>query len=248
MSRILALDTSSDACSAALLIDGTVTERFSVIPREHTQRLLPMVDELLADHQQVLSQLDAIAFGRGPGSFTGLRICLGVVQGLAFGADLPVIPVSTLQVLALGGITDYQYSEQSRVLVALDARMSEVYWAEYRVEGQLPQLVTDEYVMNPADVAKELDQYANSNESVARYGLGPGWHYPDMAAVDTQSIQLEAHPHASCIARLADPLWQSGKAVSALDAQPTYLRDTVSWKKRQRIRSLPSSDGPSKDA
>jgi tRNA threonylcarbamoyladenosine biosynthesis protein TsaB len=247
MSRILALDTSSDACSAALLIDGTVTERFSVIPREHTQRLLPMVHELLADHQQPLSQLDAIAFGRGPGSFTGLRICLGVVQGLAFGADLPVIPVSTLQALALGGITDYQYSEQSRVLVALDARMSEVYWAEYRVEDQLPQLITDEYVMNPTGVAEVLDQYTNSDESVLRYGLGPGWHYPDMATVDTQSIQLEAHPHASCIARLADPLWQSGKAVSALDAQPTYLRDTISWKKRQRIRNLSSSEGPSKD-
>lgn len=241
MSRILALDTSSDACSAALLIDGTVSERFSVIPREHTQRLLPMVNELLADHQQELSQLDAIAFGRGPGSFTGLRICLGVVQGLAFGADLPVIPVSTLQALALGGISDHHYAEQSRLLVALDARMSEVYWAEFRVEEQIPQLITDEYVMNPAAVAEVLDQYVDAEEPVTRYGLGPGWHYPDMAAIDTKDVQLEAHPHASCIARLAEPLWQSGKAVSALEAQPTYLRDTVSWKKRQRIRNQPTS-------
>ncbi len=200
-----------------------------------------MVDELLAEHQQALSQVDAIAFGRGPGSFTGLRICLGVVQGLAFGADLPVIPVSTLQAMALGGVVDHHYPEQSRVLVALDARMDEIYWAEYRVANQFPHPITEEYVMNPAGVAGVLPEQIGSNETVSRYGLGPGWHYPDMDAIDVVETQQQANPHATYIARLAEPLWNAGETVSALEAQPTYLRDTVTWKKRQRIRNTSSS-------
>lgn len=237
MSRILALDTSSDACSVALLSDGSVDERFSQVPREHTKRLLPMVDEILADHQLSLAQIDAIAFGRGPGSFTGLRICLGVVQGLAFGADLPVVPVSTLKAMALGAQLQQTFSAQDRILVALDARMNEVYWCEYEVLPSSEQIqlqpVTDEFVMAP----EVVNEYISALQTGAkRHGIGPGWHYPELAAIETVSLDLESCPHAADIARLAQPLLAAGEVVSAMDAQPVYLRDSVAWKKRQRIR------------
>ncbi|BFM16771.1 tRNA (adenosine(37)-N6)-threonylcarbamoyltransferase complex dimerization subunit type 1 TsaB [Maricurvus nonylphenolicus] len=237
MSRILALDTSSDACSVALLTDNSVDERFSQVPREHTKRLLPMVDEILADHQLTLSQIDAIAFGRGPGSFTGLRICLGVVQGLAFGADLPVIPVSTLQAMAVGAQLQHGFSTQDRILVALDARMNEVYWCEYEVlpMNETAQLkpITDEFVMAPEAVAENISALP---AGAKRHAIGPGWHYPELAEIETASQDLEACPHAADIVRLAQPLLAAGEVVSALDAQPVYLRDTVAWKKRQRFR------------
>lgn len=237
MSRILALDTSSDACSVALLSDDSVDERFSQVPREHTKRLLPMVDEILADHQLSLAQIDAIAFGRGPGSFTGLRICLGVVQGLAFGADLPVVPVSTLKAMALGAQLKNAFAVQDRILVALDARMNEVYWCEYEVlpDGDQNQLqsVTDEYVMAPEAVSEHISAL---EAGVKRHAIGPGWHYTDLAEIETVSQDIESCPHAADIARLAQPLLTAGEVVCAMEAQPVYLRDSVAWKKRQRIR------------
>src|SRR5690606_10081736 len=131
MTHILALDSATDACSVALYRDGEVTSLFELAAKSHTQRLLPMVDELLQSADCTLKDLDAIAFGRGPGSFTGLRICLGIVQGLAFGANLPVIPVSTLAAMASGFWREpAQYSALPLpLLVALDARMDEIYWA-----------------------------------------------------------------------------------------------------------------------
>src|SRR5690606_19863123 len=136
MARILALDTATDACSVALNIDGEVTEDFIVAPQEHTRRLLPMVDGLLAAGQIALGDLDAIAFTRGPGSFTGLRICVGVVQGLAFGADLPVIGVSTLLTMTASAQRLLNLEPTSLVLPALDARMGELYWGLYQVGAE----------------------------------------------------------------------------------------------------------------
>ena len=113
---LLALETATEACSAALAIDGDICERFEVAPRGHSQLILPMVDELMAEADIAIEQVDAIAFGRGPGAFTGLRIAVGVTQGIAFGADLPVVPVSSLAGLAQGCVSD-------SVLAAIDARM-----------------------------------------------------------------------------------------------------------------------------
>ncbi|GAB4353090.1 MAG: hypothetical protein Kow0060_03270 [Methylohalobius crimeensis] len=127
--RILAIETATEACSAALYLDGVVEERFQVAPRRHTHLILPMAEALLAEAGLTLSALDGLAFGRGPGSFTGLRIAAGVIQGLAFGADLPVVPVSTLAALA------WQVFDEGAAdcaLAALDARMGEVYWGIYR--------------------------------------------------------------------------------------------------------------------
>ncbi|MEO5344412.1 MAG: tRNA (adenosine(37)-N6)-threonylcarbamoyltransferase complex dimerization subunit type 1 TsaB, partial [Gammaproteobacteria bacterium SHHR-1] len=121
MSKILALDTSTDACSAALLLDGQLLKRFKVEPRRHTHLLLPMVDELLQESGVTLASLDAIAFGRGPGSFAGIRIATGAAQGLALAAGVPVLPISTLESLAYEFVQE-QSLQQGQLLTALDAR------------------------------------------------------------------------------------------------------------------------------
>lgn len=220
--NILALETATEACSAALLMGDEVLERYQVSPRGHSQLILPMVDELLAEAGITMGQVEAIAFGRGPGAFTGLRIAVGVTQGIAFAADLPVIPVSTLAALAQG-------CEQDRVLAAIDARMDEVYWGMYQrnpdgfmaVEGK-------EQVLPPDRVpVPEGDHW---------YGAGSGWEsYRDVLAKQcgsqlsgTDGLRL---PRARDVARLGEAYFRAGEAVSAEQAVPVYLRDQVAWKK-----------------
>lgn len=125
--KLLALDTSSEGCSAALLVDGEISERFELAPRGHTRLLMPMVRELLAEKNLAPAELDALAFARGPGSFTGVRIATGVVQGLAWGLDIPVVPVSSLEAVALGAIDSMDIPENGGIAVAFDARMGELY-------------------------------------------------------------------------------------------------------------------------
>jgi len=236
MTKILALDTSTDACSVALACDGVITEEFAVIPREHTKRLLPMVDQILSAQGISLADLDAIAFGRGPGSFTGLRICLGVVQGLAFGADLPVIPVSTLAAMAAGAYRLLSIEVNKPLLVALDARMEEIYWGLYQHSTESGVIaLADEHVMAP-DLVEEKLQAIEKGHELPLTGIGPGWHYPAMQALQTEVVHLDFYPHAYDIAALASRAFARGETVDALDAEPVYLRDKVSWKKRQRIR------------
>lgn len=243
MTKILALDSSSDACSVALNCDGVVTGLFEMAAKSHTQRILPMVDEVLRQAGCDKRELDAIAFGRGPGSFTGLRICLGVVQGLAFGLQVPVVPVSTLAAMAAGYYQRLNerpsHDEKARehpVLVALDARMSEVYWGLFLHEPHslLPKPLAPEFVMPPAGVI----EYAIATQYRGQMiGLGPGWHYEDLAQLAPAALDLLVYPDAADMARMAEELLQRGEVVSAMEAQPVYLRDEVSWQKRQRIRS-----------
>lgn len=232
MSLILALDTSTDACSVALNINGRVASLFEVAAKSHTQRLLPMVDEVMQGNGLVLADLDAIAFGRGPGSFTGLRICAGIVQGLAFGANLPVIPVSTLEAMALGFYRTNP-NEGRPLLVTLDARMDEVYWGLFERDGNLVKLLSNEGVIGPGVLAIHDDVRALNGNFVA---VGPGWHYPSLQALTCGRRELDLQPNAENMALIAAGLFAAGKAVSALEAQPVYLRDSVSWQKRQRIR------------
>lgn len=238
MSLILALDTSTDACSVALNVDGVITSLFEVAAKSHTQRLLPMVDELLQSKGYCLADLDAIAFGRGPGSFTGLRICAGIVQGLAFGANLPVIPVSTLEAMALGFYRTNP-AGQLPVVVALDARMNEVYWAAFSRAGDRVVAETEEAVMAPELLVCQKYILDLQGEFI---GVGPGWHYPATQSLDAKALFLDRHPHAADMALIAATKFASGQVVSALDAQPVYLRDSVSWQKRQRIR-VPANPG-----
>ncbi|MES2825950.1 MAG: tRNA (adenosine(37)-N6)-threonylcarbamoyltransferase complex dimerization subunit type 1 TsaB [Pseudomonadota bacterium] len=241
MTKILALDSSTDACSVALHIDGEIIHIFELAAKSHTQRLLPMVDEILRQAQCSLQDLDAIAYGRGPGSFTGLRICMGVVQGLAFGSHLPVIPVSTLQAMARGFVaqspnqTLFLNNNNLPLLVALDARMEEIYWGLFSANA-MPQALDDEYVMKPALVCEHKLVAALQKNFIA---IGPGWHYADLGPIVPATLILDAHPNAKDIAALAVDIFNSNGQISIMDAELVYLRNSISWQKRQRIRSLP---------
>ena len=234
MALILSLDTATEACSVAIndTSRGTegVHEIYEVIPRQHSQRLLPMIDELLAAHSISRSQIDAIAFGRGPGAFTGVRIATGVAQGLAWALDRPVVPVSTLAALAQQALREYQ-AEQ--VLTAIDARMDEVYLGVYSAVGGLMQAVVDERVCAP-ELAKETLPKEWQDGVVGITGIGSGWCYRDRLEISLTREVEQAFPHAADIAVLAAPVFAAGEAVSAEQALPVYLRDNVALKKSER--------------
>ncbi|WP_439134143.1 tRNA (adenosine(37)-N6)-threonylcarbamoyltransferase complex dimerization subunit type 1 TsaB [Pseudomaricurvus sp.] len=234
MSTILAVDTSCDACSIALLKDGQVHAEFIQAPRQHSQRLLPMIDALLQKYSITLSDLDAIAYGRGPGSFTGLRICLSVVQGLAFSVDLPVIPVSTLHTMALGAARSGGLKEHDHILVSLDARMAEVYWALYQQKGGQTVPVTEEFVCSPNDVPGFGPLGSVAAQDLIK--VGAGCHYPAIEGIDAASENRDLLPRAENMLELAQSALHLGQTETAESTQPVYLRDSVAWKKRQRIR------------
>ncbi len=222
MPNILAIETATEACSVALLVDDEVEERFEVAPRQHAVLLLPFVASLLATAGLGLRGLDAIAFGCGPGSFTGLRIAAGMTQGLAFGADLPVVPVSTLAALAQGTVAQHG---AKTVLAILDARMREVYWGAFRCnQNGLVDPLFGEAVSSPQQVrVPTADSWV---------GAGNGWdRYADLLAdrlaPSPADIYSDQKPHASDIARLAVRAFKQGMAVSAEQATPVYLRDKV---------------------
>ncbi len=223
--KLLAIDTTEDACSAALSIDGTTVERFELAPRRHSELILPMMDGLLADAGIPLGALDALAYARGPGSFTGLRIAASIVQGVAFGADLPVVPVSSLQALAQGCAVAHGVEA---VLAALDARMGEVYWGAFRRgDGGILRPAGDETVCAPADVPLP--------EGGGWSAAGSGWQtYADVlgARCDLNGEPFAgAQVHAAAVAQLAVVLYAEGQSVGAEQALPVYLRDQVAWAK-----------------
>lgn len=226
--KLLALDTSSEGCSAALLVDGSVTERFEIAPRGHTRLLMPMVRELLAEQGLMASELDCLAFACGPGSFTGLRIATGVVQGLAYGLDVPVVPVSSLAAVAADAIARLALSEGDGIAVAFDARMGELYWACYVCRSGQPELVGNEKVCAPASV--EL-----ASGITRWYGVGQGWALRGSFPADVTSAMTKIDeslvPRASRVAELAAIAFREGASVSAEQAQPVYIRDEVTWKK-----------------
>lgn len=224
--KILALETATEACSAALYVNGEVSERYALAPREHNRLILPMIESLLAEAGTTLGSLDALAFGRGPGSFTGVRIAAGVVQGLAFGAGLPVAPVSTLAALAQEAFAE---TPQSHAFPCIDARMGEVYWAVYRRDGEdCASLVGAEAV-----AAAERVMFP---EDACGFGIGSGWGtYQDILRAGlgegrVAGILNGRFPRASWIARLAVRIVVQGGCVCAEDAQPVYLRDKVANK------------------
>lgn len=225
-SRILAVDTATEACSVALWCDGEIVSRFAVSPREHTQKILPMVEEVLAEAGMGLHQLDALAFGRGPGSFTGVRIGVGIAQGLALGADLPMIGVSSLMALAQGA---FRTTGQSQVLVAIDARMSEIYCAQYqrRVDGQWCGEGT-EAVLLPDDFKSKFTELAGQ-----WVYAGTGWAaYPSLISGFESFIDSNiALPDAQDMLPIAAQLWHQGKVIAVENVEPTYLRNEVTWKK-----------------
>ncbi|OZG70605.1 tRNA (adenosine(37)-N6)-threonylcarbamoyltransferase complex dimerization subunit type 1 TsaB [Hahella sp. CCB-MM4] len=240
MPHILALDTSTDACSVAVVTESRTVERYTLEPRSHARLGLPMVDEVLTEAGITLSDVDAIAFGRGPGSFTGLRIAAGLAQGLAFSRQLPVVPVSTLEAMASGllvakpevfkaesGNADPSTGERW-ILSLLDARMNEVYAAWYRVVNGSVELVGEEKVIPPSML--ELP-----SADISTIAVGSGLNYFKEFPIDTQkSIAIQDsdwYPRAASVGKLALSYFAEGRVVTPADAQPVYLRDEVTWKK-----------------
>jgi tRNA threonylcarbamoyladenosine biosynthesis protein TsaB len=218
--KLLAIETSTEACSAAIEFDGDRRQLYEIAPRRHAELILPMVDSLLSEADIPLQALDGLAFGRGPGAFTGVRIAAGVIQGLAYAADLPVAPVSTLASMAQG-ISD----RSSKIACSIDARMGEVYWGLYKQDSnKCMQIQGQESVCRPDAV-----DLPDSNEW---YGAGSGW--------DTYANELgnqfggkllgkdsSIYPTADGILTLALAIFKNGGTVDAAEALPVYLRDKV---------------------
>jgi tRNA threonylcarbamoyladenosine biosynthesis protein TsaB len=226
--KLLAVDTATEACSAALLIDGVINERFQLAPKEHTQLILPMIDGLMSDAALKPQQLDALAFGRGPGSFTGVRIATGVIQGIAFGADLPVVPVSTLAAIA----QDYfDHNDGNVAYTAMDARMGEIFWGVYQRNAQgFAELIGRETV-TPADQVEFPE--------LMGVGVGSGWavyRHQLMSRLPglVDRCVGDLLPRAGAIARLAALGFEQGLAVAVEQAMPVYLRDKVAKKESER--------------
>ena len=221
--KILALDTATENCSAALLIDGRLLAREQLLEREHAARILPMIDELLGAAGVALPELTAIAFGRGPGAFTGVRLAASITQGLAFGAQLPVVPISDLRAVAQRVLDADPRAE--RVLVCNDARMHEVYWGSFRRGAQdLAVAVGDEHVSAPSAVAPPAGWAGPGT-----HGAGTGFAaYPELQwAVSLPQVHEGLLPRAAEMARMAEPEVQAGRILPAEQALPVYLRDSV---------------------
>jgi tRNA threonylcarbamoyladenosine biosynthesis protein TsaB len=227
MTSILAIDAATEACSVALLDGDKVREDFRMLPRTHTQFLLPMVDQQLRESGRRLQDLDAIAFTAGPGSFTGLRIACAVVQGLAYAADIPVIPISTLQAMGQLALQENELGEGDEIYPVLDARMSEVYWGAYRVSNGLALAACHDQLSAPPEFDFSL---SNSEKSV---GVGNGWQYRQAFSLDVLPVKVieEFYPRAAAMLPLAEKRFTDSDFVSAEQAQPVYLRDSVAWQK-----------------
>ncbi|HYG06551.1 MAG TPA: tRNA (adenosine(37)-N6)-threonylcarbamoyltransferase complex dimerization subunit type 1 TsaB [Stenotrophomonas sp.] len=218
--NVLAFETSTEACSVALHSHGEVIERFELAPRRHAELALPWAEALLAEAGLARSQLDAIAVGRGPGAFTGVRLAIGIAQGIALGLDLPVLPVSTLQTLALRAPAGAE-----KVLACIDARMGEVYAATYAREAGAWRALSAEVVIAPAE-------FELPDASGDWHAVGTG-----LAAVDgvlaqrlrgqLVSVDAAALPHAADVLALALPALARGEAVAADRIEPAYLRNNV---------------------
>jgi tRNA threonylcarbamoyladenosine biosynthesis protein TsaB len=228
--KLLAVETATEACSAALYLDGEVIERYQVSPKDHAQLILPMVDGLMHEAGLKPADLDALAFGCGPGSFTGVRIATGVIHGIALGADLRIVPVSTLAAVAQE-FFDRNGERYGNVFTAMDARMGEIYFAVYRRDiSGFAELVGEEKV-TPAEAIVFPD--------VAGAGIGTGWgSYRDVLADKLAGrvglIETDNLPRAGAVARLGARGYAEGLAVEVEDAQPVYLRNKVAKKESER--------------
>ena len=221
---ILALDTCTESCSAALLHNQDLHCRSANAPREHSQRLLPMVDEVLKEANIKIADVNLIAYGRGPGSFTGIRICTSMTQGLALGHDIPVIGISTLAAMAQMAI-DTDSAKQ--VFVAIDARMNEIYWGQFTNLDGIATLVGEEHVSTPEQVNILLD----TEQTITLCGTGFD-AYPDLLSnLDSTQMSDIKLPDAKAMLTLAQLGYKQGLSTPVDELAPVYLRDTVTWKK-----------------
>jgi tRNA threonylcarbamoyladenosine biosynthesis protein TsaB len=226
--NILALDTCTECCSAALLYQGQVFERVEITQRGHSDLILGMMNDLFKQAETSISVIDAVAFGRGPGSFTGVRVGVGVSQGIAYARDVPVIPISTLAAVAQDA-TDALDVEH--IAVAMDARMGEIYCASYSVEDGLVVALNEERVCPPEQFTPFESQQWN--------GVGTGWREYDSIlrqcfTDNLNQVSIEHYPKASSILKLAQIEAEAGRMLPADQALPVYLRNNVAKKKGEQ--------------
>lgn len=219
--KLLCLDTSTESCSAAISIDGKSIKRYQVAPRQHAELILTMVDELLAESAIKLNQLDALAFGRGPGAFTGLRVAAGVTQGLAYSADLPVIAISSLASLAQAYVGKHPY-----LFPCFDARMGEIYCGMYQsTDTGVVELINDEQVIKPESI--------DTAPTSGIYGLGTGWGTysqiltRQLSAENITGFEAETYPDAENMLPLAIKAYDLKQYTAAAEVRPVYLRNKV---------------------
>jgi tRNA threonylcarbamoyladenosine biosynthesis protein TsaB len=226
--NLLAFETATEACSVALWIDGAVRERHEIAPRRHTDLALPWAEELLAEAGLHKSQLDAIACGRGPGAFTGVRLAVALVQGLGLALERPVLGISTLAALAL----DAPATEGERILAAIDARMGEVYLGEFerRCDGVIA--LGPERLLRPQEARFEGEWIAVGTGFDAEQGALRS--HLALRACDATSL-----PHAAAIARLAAQAFARGEAVAPERLEPAYLRDKVALTLAEQGKAVP---------
>lgn len=234
MKTILVLDSSSENCSVALFHESQTFQRTVHSPRQHSQLMLPLIEEVLREAAIEREALDAIGFCRGPGSFTGIRICVSIAQGLAFALDIPVIPISTLHVMAQGLLRQHTISSGRQMLICVDARMSELYCGLFTVidnQTSQPVLMKEQAeVLCSPEVVDEFVAQLNEAPILA----GSGCAYLNVKNVVDTPFSIE--PTAADARHLLLPHNELYQPVTAELAEPTYLRDSVAWKKRQRIR------------
>lgn len=226
--KLLAIETATECCSTALLVDDEIFAVSEVAPRRHNEIILSMCEQVLAQGEVSLAQLDTIAFGRGPGAFTGVRLAASVTQGIALAQDLTVVPVSSLAALAQAA---YQKEQALQVLSCIDARMQEVYYALFQInEFGVMQVVSEEQVIQPSLIEIDI-----SNNCI---GVGTGWRsYADVLferCGKQITYDADALPHAEFIARLGKFYFEQGHRVSAIQALPVYLRDNVAEKPKRK--------------
>lgn len=226
--KLLAVETATHACSAALYIDGQIQQRFEVAPQQHTKLILPMIDSLMNEAGLKPQQLDGLAFSRGPGSFTGVRIATGIIQGIAFGADLPVVPVSTLAALAQDF---FNRNPETLTFTGIDARMGEIFWGVYEKNPQGFAGISGEEAVTPA-----TDIIFPHRTGV---GIGSAWavyqaELSNALGELVQRYESDNLPQAAAIAQLGVLGLQNNQGVAAEHAMPVYLRDKVAKKESER--------------
>jgi len=232
----LALDASTEACSVALQVNGKTFSRYELCPQSHSLHLLPMIDAVLNEAGIKLAELDGLIFGQGPGSFTGVRIGVGVAQGLAFSANLPVVGVSSLQAMAQ---LAYIKHGEKQVIAAIDARMAEVYNGYFVLDEHNVMQVQQAEAVTPPE---QLKEHLSSVVTAPCYAVGTGWDAYSEKLSEKSGERLSAlktndgspdilFPNAEAMLAIGKVKLEQGQGVSAEHAQPVYVRDTVSWKK-----------------
>ncbi len=220
--KVLAIDTSTEACSAALYMDGELIERYLVAPRKHIELLKPMVDEVMKEAEINVDELTGLAFGAGPGSFAGLRVACAFVQGMGAALEIPVVPVSSLMAMAQQVLDNHP---DRTVLVMLDAKMKEVYWGVYRLEEKQVIAVLPEKVTK----IEEIPNFSGIVGLGNIIGAGDGWNVaPNWAeALKPELIEKNVYPRAGEIALLSLKDLESGMGLDADQVSPTYLRNNI---------------------